>query len=120
MEAERLNKRKNQIKTPPELESSSLELESSSPELESSSPELESCIIAGTPYVCWGKSKTQSLTATKILLLDTHPATVSSEGNNTTATSEETFKSRVDSAEGSKSTYDSDEIEEAKHHKRGN
>ncbi|KAG5384236.1 hypothetical protein IGI04_035706 [Brassica rapa subsp. trilocularis] len=44
-------KRENQIKTTPELESSSPELESSSPELESSSPELESCIIAGTPYV---------------------------------------------------------------------
>ncbi|KAF3544892.1 hypothetical protein DY000_02005270 [Brassica cretica] len=64
--------------------------------------------------------KTQSLTVTKILLLDTQPVTVSSEGNNTTATSEETFKSRVDSAEGSKRTCDSDEIEEAKHHKRGN
>ena len=34
------NKKKKQIKTPPELESSSPELESSSPELESSLPEL--------------------------------------------------------------------------------
>ena len=36
------NKKRKQIKTPPELESSSPEFESSSPELESSSPELES------------------------------------------------------------------------------
>ncbi|KAG2293855.1 hypothetical protein Bca52824_040524 [Brassica carinata] len=64
--------------------------------------------------------KTRSLTVTKILPLDTQPATVSSEGNNTTATSEETSKSRVDSAEGSKRTCDSDEIEEAKRHKCGN
>ncbi|CAN6821126.1 unnamed protein product [Brassica oleracea] len=65
-------------------------------------------------------SKTRSLTLTKTLPLDTQPATVSSEGNNTTATSEETSKSRVDSAEGSKRTCDSDEIEEAKRHKCGN
>ncbi|KAF3551503.1 hypothetical protein DY000_02005269 [Brassica cretica] len=64
--------------------------------------------------------KTRSLTVTKILPLDTQPATVSSEGNNTTATSEETSKSRVDSTEGSKRTCDSDEIEEAKRHKCGN
>ena len=36
------NEKRKQIKTPPELESSSPELESSSPELESSPPELES------------------------------------------------------------------------------
>ncbi|KAL0758818.1 hypothetical protein Bca101_074968 [Brassica carinata] len=61
--------------------------------------------------------KTRSFTVTKILPLDTQPAKISSEGNHTTATSEETFKSRMDSAEESKRTCDSDEIEEAKHHK---
>ncbi|CAN6830810.1 unnamed protein product [Brassica oleracea] len=44
--------------------------------------------------------KTRSLTVTKIFPLDTPPATVSSEGNQTTATSEESSKNRVDSAEG--------------------
>ncbi|CAN7086872.1 unnamed protein product [Brassica oleracea var. botrytis] len=43
--------------------------------------------------------KTRSLTVTKILPLDTPPAIVSSEGNQTTATSEESSKNRVDSAE---------------------
>ncbi|XP_013616991.1 PREDICTED: uncharacterized protein LOC106323403 [Brassica oleracea var. oleracea] len=64
--------------------------------------------------------KTRSLTVTKILPLDTPPATISSEGNHTTAPSEETFKSRMDSAEGSKRTCDSDEIEKAKRHRCGN
>ncbi|KAF2533782.1 hypothetical protein F2Q70_00029394 [Brassica cretica] len=64
--------------------------------------------------------KTRSFTVTKILPLDTQPAKISSEGNHTTATSEETFKSRMDSAEESKRTCDSDEIEEAKRHKCGN
>ncbi|CAN6841758.1 unnamed protein product [Brassica oleracea] len=64
--------------------------------------------------------KTRSLTVTKILPLDTPPATVSSEGNHTTAPSEETFKSRMDSAEGSKRTCDSNEIEKAKRHRCGN
>ncbi|CAF2157883.1 unnamed protein product [Brassica napus] len=48
--------------------------------------------------------KARSLTVTKILPLDTPPATVSSEGNQTTATSEETSENRVDSADGSKRT----------------
>ncbi|CAF1894393.1 unnamed protein product, partial [Brassica napus] len=64
--------------------------------------------------------KTRSLTVTKIIPLDTPPATISSEGNHTTAPSEETFKSRMDSAEGSKRTCDSDEIEKAKRHRCGN
>ncbi|CAN6850106.1 unnamed protein product [Brassica oleracea] len=64
--------------------------------------------------------KTRSFTVTKILPLDTPPATVSSEGNHTIAPSEETFKRRMDSAEGSKRTCDSDEIEKAKRHRCGN
>ncbi|KAG2314101.1 hypothetical protein Bca52824_017223 [Brassica carinata] len=74
--------------------------------------------------------KTRSLTVTKILPLDTPPATELSEGNNTTAASVETFetgndvceasKSRVDSGEGSKRTCDSAEIERAKRPKSGN
>ncbi|KAF3520044.1 hypothetical protein DY000_02062994 [Brassica cretica] len=64
--------------------------------------------------------KTRSLTMTKIFPLDTPPATVSSEGNQTTATSEESFKNRVDSAEESKRTCDSTELEKAKRPKRGN
>nr|VDD10773.1 unnamed protein product [Brassica rapa] len=64
--------------------------------------------------------KTQSLTVTKILPLDIPPATESSEGNHTTATSEETFKSCLDSAEGSKRTCDIDETEKAKRYKYGN
>ncbi|KAF2611565.1 hypothetical protein F2Q70_00012684 [Brassica cretica] len=64
--------------------------------------------------------KTRSLTVTKILPLDAPAATVSSEEDHTTATSEKTFKSRLGSAEGSKRTCDSDEIEEAKRFKRGN
>ncbi|CAF1932756.1 unnamed protein product [Brassica napus] len=58
--------------------------------------------------------KTRSLTVTKILPLDTPPATMSSEEDHTTATSEEAFKRRLDSADGSKRTCGSDEIEEAK------
>ncbi|XP_013624734.1 PREDICTED: uncharacterized protein LOC106330885 [Brassica oleracea var. oleracea] len=64
--------------------------------------------------------KTRSLTVTKILPLDAPAATISSEEDHTTATSEKTFKSRLGSAEGSKRTCDSDEIEEAKRFKRGN
>ncbi|KAF2554951.1 hypothetical protein F2Q68_00017160 [Brassica cretica] len=48
--------------------------------------------------------KTRSLTLTKILPLDTPPATESSEGNQTTAASEETSINHVDSAEGNKRT----------------
>ncbi|KAF3552854.1 hypothetical protein F2Q69_00013673 [Brassica cretica] len=64
--------------------------------------------------------KTRSLTVTKILPLDTPPATGSSEGNQTTATSEETSGNRVDSAEGSKRTCASTELEKAKRPKCGN
>ncbi|KAF3508135.1 hypothetical protein F2Q69_00008297 [Brassica cretica] len=64
--------------------------------------------------------KTRSLTVTKIVPLDAPAATVSSEEDHTTATSEKTFKSRLGSAEGSKRTCDSDEIEEAKRFKCGN
>ncbi|KAG5402792.1 hypothetical protein IGI04_008911 [Brassica rapa subsp. trilocularis] len=64
--------------------------------------------------------KTRSLTVTKILPLDTPPATMSSEEDHTTATSEEAFKRHLDSAEGSKRTCDSDEIEESKRLKCGN
>ncbi|CAN7093557.1 unnamed protein product [Brassica rapa subsp. narinosa] len=64
--------------------------------------------------------KTRSLTVTKILPLDTPPATVSSEGNQTTATSEETSENRVDSADGSKRTCYSSEVERAKRPKCGN
>ncbi|KAF2616745.1 hypothetical protein F2Q68_00040111 [Brassica cretica] len=55
--------------------------------------------------------KTRSLTVTKILPLDTPPATESSEGNETTAASEETFINHVGSAEGSKRTCDDEEID---------
>ncbi|CAN6999801.1 unnamed protein product [Brassica oleracea var. botrytis] len=64
--------------------------------------------------------KTRSLTVTKILPLDIPPATESSEGNHTTATSEETFKSCLDSAEGNKRTCDIDETEKTKRYKYGN
>ena len=64
--------------------------------------------------------KTRSLTVTKILPLDTSPATVSSEDNHTAATSEETSENRVDSADGSKRTCDSSELERAKRRKCGN
>ena len=64
--------------------------------------------------------KARSLTVTKILPLDTPPATGSSEGNQTTATSEETSGNRVDSAEGSKRTCASTELEKAKRPKCGN
>ncbi|CAN6835657.1 unnamed protein product [Brassica oleracea] len=64
--------------------------------------------------------KTRSLTVTKILPLDTSPATVSSEDNQTTATSKETSENRVDSADGSKRTCDSSELERAKRPKCGN
>nr|VDD45639.1 unnamed protein product [Brassica oleracea] len=63
--------------------------------------------------------KTRSLTVTKILPLDTPPATESSEGNQTTAASEETSINHVDSAEGNKRTCDSTELEKAKRPKRG-
>ncbi|CAN6886626.1 unnamed protein product [Brassica oleracea] len=63
--------------------------------------------------------KTRSLTVTKILPLDTPPATESSEGNQTTAASEETSINHVDSAEESKRTCDSTELEKAKRPKRG-
>ncbi|CDY68350.1 BnaCnng58600D [Brassica napus] len=63
--------------------------------------------------------KTRSLTVTKILPLDTPPATESSEGNQTTAASEETSINHVDSAEGNKRTCDSTELEKAKCPKRG-
>ncbi|CAN7014785.1 unnamed protein product [Brassica oleracea var. botrytis] len=62
--------------------------------------------------------KTRSLTVTKILPLDTPPATESSEGNKTTAASEETFINHVGSAEGSKRTCDGTDLEEAKRLKR--
>ena len=65
--------------------------------------------------------KTRSLTVTKILSLDTPPATEALAGNHIAATSEETFqtgndvweasKSHVDSAEGNKRTWDSGEVE---------
>ncbi|XP_013601286.1 PREDICTED: uncharacterized protein LOC106308702 [Brassica oleracea var. oleracea] len=61
--------------------------------------------------------KTRSLTVTKILPLDTPPATESSEGNETTA-SEETFINHVGSAEGSKRSCDGTDLEEAKRLKR--
>ncbi|WZZ44643.1 hypothetical protein YC2023_040902 [Brassica napus] len=64
--------------------------------------------------------KTRALTVTKILPLDTSPATVSSEDNQATATSEETSENRVDSADGSKRTCDSSELERAKRPKCGN
>ncbi|CAN7012135.1 unnamed protein product [Brassica oleracea var. botrytis] len=64
--------------------------------------------------------KARSLTVTKILPLDTPPATGSSEGNQTTATSEETSGNRVDSAEGNKRTCASTELEKTKRPKCGN
>ncbi|KAF3580913.1 hypothetical protein DY000_02029340 [Brassica cretica] len=64
--------------------------------------------------------KTRALTVTKILPLDTSPATVSSEDNQATATSEETSENRVDLADGSKRTCDSSELERAKRPKCGN
>ncbi|CAF1814926.1 unnamed protein product [Brassica napus] len=64
--------------------------------------------------------KTRSLTVTKILPLDTSPATVSSKDNQATATSEETSENRVDSVDGSKRTCDSSELERAKRPKCGN
>ncbi|CAN6983796.1 unnamed protein product [Brassica oleracea var. botrytis] len=64
--------------------------------------------------------KTRALTVTKILPLDTSPATVSSEDNQATATSEETSENGVDSADGSKRTCDSSELERAKRPKCGN
>nr|VDC60270.1 unnamed protein product [Brassica rapa] len=64
--------------------------------------------------------KTRSLTVTKILSLDTPPATASSEDNHTTATSEETSQNRVDSADGSKGACCSSELERAKRRKCGN
>ncbi|XP_048615234.1 uncharacterized protein LOC125587908 [Brassica napus] len=63
--------------------------------------------------------KTRSLTVTKILPLDTPPATESSEVNETTAASEEKFINHVGSAEGSKRTCDGTNLEEAKRLKRG-
>ncbi|CAF2240337.1 unnamed protein product [Brassica napus] len=63
--------------------------------------------------------KTRSLTVTKILPLDTPPATESSEVNETTAASEEKFINHVGSAEGSKRTCDGTDLEEAKRLKRG-
>ncbi|CAG7887985.1 unnamed protein product [Brassica rapa] len=73
--------------------------------------------------------KSRSLTVTKILPLDTPPVTEASEGNNNTATSEETSetgntvcgasKHSVDSAEGSKRTNDIDEMGKAKRLKCG-
>ncbi|KAH0855233.1 hypothetical protein HID58_016684, partial [Brassica napus] len=73
--------------------------------------------------------KSRSLTVTKILSLDTPPVTEASEGNNNTATSEETSetgntvceasKHSVDSAEGSKRTNDIDEMGKAKRLKCG-
>ena len=73
--------------------------------------------------------KSRSLTVTKILPLDTPPVTEASEGNNNTATSEETSetgntvceasKHNVDSAEGSKRTNDIDEMGKAKRLKCG-
>ncbi|CAN6900710.1 unnamed protein product [Brassica oleracea var. botrytis] len=63
--------------------------------------------------------KTRSLTVTKILPLDTPPATESSEGNETTAASEETFINHVGSAEGSKRSCDGTDLEEAKRLKHG-
>ncbi|KAG5377761.1 hypothetical protein IGI04_025603 [Brassica rapa subsp. trilocularis] len=74
--------------------------------------------------------KSRSLTVTKILPLDTPPATESSEGNHNTETSEETFetgtnvceasKISVDSAEGRKRTCDIDEMGKAKRPNCGN
>ncbi|CAF1933201.1 unnamed protein product [Brassica napus] len=64
--------------------------------------------------------KTRALIVTKILPLDTSPDTVSSEDNQATATSEETSENRVDSADGSKRTCDSSELERAKRPKYGN
>ncbi|CAN7049476.1 unnamed protein product, partial [Brassica rapa subsp. trilocularis] len=64
--------------------------------------------------------KTRSLTVTKILPLDPQPTTVSSEDNHTAATSEETSENRVDSADGSKRTCDSSELERVKRPKCGN
>ncbi|KAG5411465.1 hypothetical protein IGI04_007784 [Brassica rapa subsp. trilocularis] len=64
--------------------------------------------------------KTRSLTVTKILSLDTPPATASSEDNHTTATSEETSQNRVDSVDGSKGACCSSELERAKRRKCGN
>ncbi|KAG2314946.1 hypothetical protein Bca52824_018068 [Brassica carinata] len=76
------------------------------------------------------EGKTRSLTVSKILSLDTPPATEASEGNHNTVASEETFetgtnvceasKSRVDSAEGSKRSCDSAGIGNAKRPKCGN
>ncbi|CAN6975022.1 hypothetical protein IGI04_036482 [Brassica rapa subsp. trilocularis] len=63
--------------------------------------------------------KTRSLTVTKILPLDTPPATESSEVNETTVASEEKFINHVGSAEGSKRTCDGTTLEEAKRLKRG-
>ncbi|CAF1916852.1 unnamed protein product [Brassica napus] len=64
--------------------------------------------------------KTRSLTVTKILPLDPEPTTVSSEDNHTTATSGETSENCVDSADGSKKTCDSSELERVKRPKCGN
>ncbi|KAF2547987.1 hypothetical protein F2Q70_00023071 [Brassica cretica] len=55
-----------------------------------------------------------------ISTIDTPPATVSSEGSKTTATSEETSENRVDLADGSKRTCYSSEMERAKSPKCGN
>lgn len=63
--------------------------------------------------------KTRSLTVTKILDLDTPPATVSSEGNQTTAPSDVSSENRVVSAEAGKRTCDSSEVEKAKRPKCG-
>ncbi|CAF1944425.1 hypothetical protein HID58_073845 [Brassica napus] len=64
--------------------------------------------------------KTRSLTVTKILPLDPEPTTMSSEDNHTTATSGETSENCVDSADGSKRTCDSSELERVKRPKCGN
>ncbi|KAF3577560.1 hypothetical protein DY000_02033313 [Brassica cretica] len=73
--------------------------------------------------------KSRSLTVTKILPLESPPVTESSGGNYNPATSEERFetgtmvseasKISVDSAEGSKSNGDIDEMGKAKRLKRG-
>ncbi|CAF2070909.1 unnamed protein product [Brassica napus] len=49
-----------------------------------------------------------------ISTIDPQPTTVSSEDNHTAATSEETSENRVDSADGSKRTCDSSELERVK------
>ena len=73
--------------------------------------------------------KSRSLTVTKILPLESPPVTESSGGNYNPTTSEERFetgtmvseasKVSVDSAEGSKSNGDIDEMGKAKRLKRG-